>query len=79
MRGFNSQETREALQKGYQSVSPEVVKTMRYKAPAGQSGNAKAGGPWASKSNAMGNGKDFFLELRKQISALQHTGERAGG
>ena len=29
-------------------------------------------------AHTMGNGKDFFLDLRKQISALQHS-ERAGG
>ncbi|KAL9035596.1 MAG: hypothetical protein Q9214_006504 [Letrouitia sp. 1 TL-2023] len=32
------------------------------------------------KANTMGNGKDFFLELRKQFSSLQQQGhERAGG
>ena len=30
-------------------------------------------------ANTMGNGKDFFIELRKQILALQQGGERAGG
>ena len=31
-------------------------------------------------ANTMANGKDFFLELRKQFSALQQGGgERAGG
>jgi len=29
-------------------------------------------------ANTMGNGKDFFVELRKQISTLQNN-ERPGG
>ncbi|KAL8848443.1 MAG: hypothetical protein Q9221_006550 [Calogaya cf. arnoldii] len=31
-------------------------------------------------ANTMGNGKDFFLELRKQLSSMQQPSlERAGG
>ena len=26
----------------------------------------------------MSNGKDFYVELRKQVTALQQSGERAG-
>ena len=30
-------------------------------------------------ANNMANGKDFFTELRKQVSTLQQANERAGG
>ena len=30
-------------------------------------------------ANTMAGGKDFFLELRKQVSTLQQGTERAGG
>ena len=26
----------------------------------------------------MSNGKDFYVELRKQVTAIQQSGERAG-
>lgn len=32
-----------------------------------------------SAAHFMGNGKDFFLELRKQIAALQRGGPPVGG
>ncbi|KKK20752.1 hypothetical protein AOCH_007155 [Aspergillus ochraceoroseus] len=41
--------------------------------------NHRASGPWGSKANAMANGKDFFLELRKQVTALRQGGNAAGG
>ncbi|MCJ1407943.1 hypothetical protein MMC19_002014 [Ptychographa xylographoides] len=75
--GFKAQETRDLLRRGLKSVSGDNVKALPYKPPPIQAGT-KSGGPWASKPNTMGSGKDFFLELRKQISALQHS-ERVGG
>ncbi|MCJ1287366.1 hypothetical protein MMC26_006715 [Xylographa opegraphella] len=75
--GFNAKDTREFLKRAFASISSEDSKALRYKAPTGFP-STKAGGPWASKPNTMGSGKDFFLELRKQVSALQQT-ERAGG
>jgi hypothetical protein len=30
-------------------------------------------------ANTMANGKDFFLELRKQVTALRQGGNVAGG
>jgi hypothetical protein len=57
--------------------------------------SAKAGSPWGSKrksevtyisvqhltiiANNMANGKDFFLELRKQMFALQQQNTNTGG
>ncbi|MCJ1298577.1 hypothetical protein MMC08_001367 [Hypocenomyce scalaris] len=79
VRGFNAQDTKEALKKGFNSLTPEEAKSVSYRPSGGQTSSAKSGGPWASKPNNMVNGKDFFLELRKQMSALQQGGERAGG
>ncbi|MCJ1352491.1 MAG: hypothetical protein MMC33_002475 [Icmadophila ericetorum] len=77
--GFNIQATHDALKKSYQSLTAKDLKANIYKPSGGAAPNSKQGGPWASKPNTMGNGKDFFLELRKQYSALPHQGERAGG
>ncbi|MCJ1391698.1 hypothetical protein MMC18_004563 [Xylographa bjoerkii] len=74
---FNAKDTRDFLKRAFASVSSEDLKALRYKAPIGPA-STKTGGPWASKPNTMGSGKDFFLELRKQVSALQQS-ERAGG
>ncbi|MCJ1469367.1 hypothetical protein MMC07_008000 [Pseudocyphellaria aurata] len=80
VRAFNSLEVRDTLKTGYTSVGSEHMKSVKYKASAPQPKNMKpSGGPWASRPNTMANGKDFFVELRKQISALQQGGERAGG
>ncbi|MCJ1291379.1 hypothetical protein MMC34_002922 [Xylographa carneopallida] len=75
--GFNAKDTREFLKRAFTSIRSEDSKVLRYKAPPGPA-STKTGGPWALKPNTMGSGKDFFLELRKQVSALQQT-ERAGG
>ncbi|MCJ1322789.1 hypothetical protein MMC15_008139 [Xylographa vitiligo] len=75
--GFNAKDTREFLKRAFASISSEDSKALRYKAPTAPA-SMKTGGPWASKPNTMGSGKDFFLELRKQVSALQQN-ERAGG
>ncbi|MCJ1423337.1 hypothetical protein MMC29_001220 [Sticta canariensis] len=80
VRAFNALEVRDTLKNGYSAVGPEHMRSLKYKASGAQPKNAKSsGGPWASKPHTMANGKDFFLELRKQISALQQGGERAGG
>lgn len=80
VRGFNALEVRDTLKNGYNSVGSEHMRSLKYKASGTQPKNAKSSGsPWASRPNHMANGKDFFFELRKQISALQQGGERAGG
>lgn len=32
-----------------------------------------------SAANTMANGKDFFVELRKQVATLQRSGPPVGG
>ncbi|KAJ9192333.1 hypothetical protein DTO164E3_213 [Paecilomyces variotii] len=73
VRGFNAAESKGALRRG-----PGEPKPTAYK-PTGKEVNNRASGPWGSKPNTMANGKDFFLELRKQVSALQQGGNVAGG
>ncbi|KAE8356215.1 hypothetical protein BDV28DRAFT_127593 [Aspergillus coremiiformis] len=72
VRGFNTVEAKGALRR-----NPAEPKPFFYK-PGGKDTN-RSGGPWGSKPNTMANGKDFFLELRKQITALRQGGTAAGG
>ncbi|KAL2866185.1 uncharacterized protein BJX67DRAFT_382002 [Aspergillus lucknowensis] len=68
--GFNAAEAKAALKK--------APKPFFYKLQ-GKDSSKGAGGPWGSKPNTMANGKDFFVELRKQVSALRQGGTVAGG
>ncbi|GKZ20955.1 hypothetical protein AbraIFM66951_011306 [Aspergillus brasiliensis] len=70
VRGFNAAESKGALKK---EPRPSYYK------PQGKDVNNRASGPWGAKPNQMANGKDFFLELRKQVTALQQGGTVAGG
>ena len=79
---FNAQEVKEGL-KAISEPKPAIYK------PTEKVQNTRAAGPWGSKraclfvgavimltnpANMTANGKDFFLELRKQMTALQHGG-----
>ncbi|KAH1290329.1 hypothetical protein KXV52_006088 [Aspergillus fumigatus] len=71
VRGFNSAELKAALRRG-----PGEPKPFFYR-PNGKDANSnRASGPWGAKPNTMANGKDFFLELRKQS---QGEGKIYGG
>ncbi|KAL8839702.1 MAG: hypothetical protein Q9176_004309 [Flavoplaca citrina] len=73
---FNAQEARDMLRI---ACGPSNKKETNFRA-SNQTQGPKSGGPWAPKPNTMGNGKDFFLELRKQLSSNQQpSSERAGG
>lgn len=83
MNNYNAQEVEEALK-----PTPDMKDT--YKLASSSVDTSKARGPWATKrnmsvslnfakltlqsANTMSNGKDFFLELRKQISAARQSG-----
>ncbi|KAA6412989.1 MAG: hypothetical protein FRX48_02732 [Lasallia pustulata] len=56
VRGFKA---KDALKKGYSSLTPEEARSTSYKYTGGQANSATSGGPWASKPNTMVNGKDF--------------------
>ncbi|KAL5041799.1 hypothetical protein BDW71DRAFT_191108 [Aspergillus fruticulosus] len=71
--GFNAAEAKAALRR-----APGAPKSHFYKAQ-GKDASNRASGPWGSKPNTMANGKDFFLELRKQVTALRQGGSVAGG
>ncbi|OQE26862.1 hypothetical protein PENSTE_c005G06426 [Penicillium steckii] len=74
VKGFNAGEAKNLLKKG-----PGDSKAATYK-PTGKDGNnQKSGGPWGAKANTMANGKDFFVELRKQVASLQRSGPPVGG
>ncbi|PWY90729.1 hypothetical protein BO70DRAFT_358177 [Aspergillus heteromorphus CBS 117.55] len=73
VRGFNAAEAKAALRKG-----PGESRPYYYK-PQGKDVNNRASGPWGAKPNQMASGKDFFLELRKQVTALQQGENVAGG
>ncbi|KAM5456588.1 hypothetical protein McanCB49686_003219 [Microsporum canis] len=88
VRGFNSVELKDALRKDYKKGGqganplaadvPEEPQPVIYR-PTGKDGNpVRPSGPWGSKPNSMANGKDFFLELRKQISGLQQSNVQGG-
>ncbi|KAJ9630760.1 hypothetical protein H2203_001284 [Taxawa tesnikishii (nom. ined.)] len=61
LNGFNADEVRDFLKRGGRGQA--------YK-PA-ESGQTKAGGAWGSKANHMANGQPFFVQLSKQVAALQ--------
>ncbi|RDW83762.1 uncharacterized protein DSM5745_04088 [Aspergillus mulundensis] len=71
--GFNAGDVKATMKRG-----PGAPRTYFYKTPGKDAGN-RASGPWGSKPNTMANGKDFFLELRKQVTALRQGGSVAGG
>ncbi|KAK0515445.1 hypothetical protein JMJ35_001479 [Cladonia borealis] len=74
---FNAQEVRDCLKNAFRNGDATFTP---YKALGGPSNsNARSGGAWPSKPNNMNNNKDFYTELRKQVSAMQQGGERAGG
>ncbi|KAJ5482509.1 hypothetical protein N7475_001321 [Penicillium sp. IBT 31633x] len=73
VRGFNAAEVKNILKKG-----PGELKSTPYK-PHSKDGPNQRSTAWGPKAQNMANGKDFFLELRKQIAALQRSGPPVGG
>ncbi|KAJ5562370.1 hypothetical protein N7535_003177 [Penicillium sp. DV-2018c] len=73
VRGFNAAEVKNTLKKG-----PEAAKSVPYK-PQPKDGPQPRSTAWGPKAQNMANGKDFFLELRKQVAALQRNGPPVGG
>jgi len=54
------------------------AKAVPYK-PETKPQTAKADTPWGVKPGAMSNGKDFWSDLRKQVTALQQSGGTSQG
>ncbi|EEH16186.2 hypothetical protein PABG_06273 [Paracoccidioides brasiliensis Pb03] len=77
VRFFNAAESKDALKQGCQSVGSRAP--FVYKPVGKDANNSRASGPWGARPNCMTNGKDFFLELRKQVSALRQGGNNAAG
>ncbi|CAF9937526.1 hypothetical protein IMSHALPRED_000446 [Imshaugia aleurites] len=74
---FSPQEVRDCLKSAIKHLTPEEVKAAKYQ--PGGANNTRSGGAWASNPKNMSNGKDFYVELRRQVTAMQQGGERAGG
>jgi len=73
VKGYNAQEVEQALRREQEGAVATKSKPLQYK-PSGKEGsNPRQSNPWASKPNTMASGKDFFLELRKQISTFQNA------
>ncbi|KAJ5176508.1 uncharacterized protein N7482_002385 [Penicillium canariense] len=80
VRGFNAAEAKTVLKKNFGAVTgPNEPKAPFYKPTGKDANNQRSGGPWGSKSNTMASGKDFFIELRKQVASLQRGGPPVGG
>ncbi|KAJ5577730.1 uncharacterized protein N7459_006694 [Penicillium hispanicum] len=71
VRSFNAAEAK--------SILKREPKASFYKPTGKDATNQRSSGPWGSKSNTMANGKDFFVELRKQVASLQRSGPPVGG
>ncbi|KAJ5183169.1 hypothetical protein N7492_000785, partial [Penicillium capsulatum] len=90
VRGFNAGEAKNILKKGtiglfdlpvpkhsthQYLINPSPDSKASFYKPTGKdTNNQRSGAPWGSKSNTMAGGKDFFVELRKQITTLQRSG-----
>ncbi|EXJ88433.1 hypothetical protein A1O1_05363 [Capronia coronata CBS 617.96] len=72
MAGFNSDAVEAVLRQGLDTKAPV------YK-PETTPQTTKPESPWGLKPGAMANGKDFWLDLRKQVAALQQTGGTSQG
>ncbi|KAJ9647711.1 hypothetical protein H2204_000341 [Knufia peltigerae] len=72
MNGYNSGAVEATLRQGYDA------KALLYK-PDAKAPATKPESPWGAKPGAMAGGKDFWLELRKQIAALQQSGGTSRG
>ncbi|KAJ9615567.1 hypothetical protein H2200_001642 [Cladophialophora chaetospira] len=65
--GFNAAAVDATLKKGYDAKAPLYKAEAKPQPPVAQS-------PWGAKPGAMASGKDFWLDLRRQVAALQQTG-----
>ncbi|KAH8700781.1 hypothetical protein BGW36DRAFT_374950 [Talaromyces proteolyticus] len=74
---FNAAECKTALERV--PTQPAPIKYRPSGLPAKDVATNRASGPWGVKPNSMASGKDFFLELRKQVGALQNGSSISGG
>ena len=92
--GVNMDEIEAMLQAGYDAKAPTYkpdlkAQTSKSESPWGVKREINLPSPSAPKNNQytdkhhtasfMGNGKDFWLELRKQVYALQQSGGTSQG
>ncbi|KAJ5794535.1 hypothetical protein N7457_001134 [Penicillium paradoxum] len=81
VRGFNTAEVKNILKKGSAEGKSTLYKPISKDGPkdGSKDGSNQRSAAWGPKAQNMANGRDFFLELRKQIAALQRTGPPVGG
>ncbi|KEF63762.1 uncharacterized protein A1O9_01740 [Exophiala aquamarina CBS 119918] len=70
--GFNPDAVDAALKQGFESKAPLFK-------PEAKPQTTKTESPWGVKAGAMTSGKDFWLDLRKQVFALQQSGGTSQG
>ncbi|KAK7900718.1 hypothetical protein LTR67_003002 [Exophiala xenobiotica] len=73
MAGYNSDAVEAMLKQGYEARAP------LYRPEVKSQGTTKAESPWGTKPGAMASGKDFWIDLRKQVAALQQSGGTSRG
>ncbi|KAJ5512894.1 hypothetical protein N7463_002446 [Penicillium fimorum] len=74
VRGFNTAEVKSTLKPG-----PNEIKLSTPYKPQSKDGPTQRSTACGAKAQNMANGKDFFLELRRQIASLQRSGPAVGG
>ncbi|OQD65657.1 hypothetical protein PENPOL_c005G03086 [Penicillium polonicum] len=74
VRGFNATE----VKNGLKAEPLEAKLSTPYKSHS-KDGPTQRSTAWGPKAQNMANGKDFFLELRKQVASLQRSGPPVGG
>ncbi|GAT19671.1 hypothetical protein RIB2604_00602510 [Aspergillus luchuensis] len=84
VRGFNAAEAKGALRKGREQPRERTLGRKTYVTTSPGNNSTKhtindLTRTTTYTANQMANGKDFFLELRKQVTALQQGGTVAGG
>ncbi|KAJ5796760.1 uncharacterized protein N7518_005300 [Penicillium psychrosexuale] len=60
------------------AIDTETKSAVPYKSHS-KDGPTQRSTAWGAKAQNMANGRDFFLELRKQITSLQRSGPPVGG
>ncbi|KAJ5603308.1 hypothetical protein N7537_006264 [Penicillium hordei] len=74
VQGFNAAEVKNGLKAG----PHEAKLSTPYKSHS-KDGPTQRSTVWGPKAHNMANGKDLFLELRKQVASLQRSGPPVGG
>ncbi|TKA71556.1 hypothetical protein B0A49_05521 [Cryomyces minteri] len=64
---FNATESRDFLRRGYQGIDQKAALWK----PSGTSSPSKGGAAWGSKPNMTATNQPFWVQLQKQVAALE--------